>query len=173
MHGELDGLEGPQQALQSVRQADGRGRIREQERAHDEQRDAQHHRDGGAHALDGHAEDPPVEDLRAGRVEEIQQRCKGDDEQNRLQALEERLRAHVRDAHGDHERQNEQSVGDKALRSEERHNIEHRDKELCARVEPVGERIAREILSQRDILQHFLPPPFFSAISSALSSSTV
>ena len=52
MHRDLDLLERAQQALQTVRQADGRGRIREQERSHDQKRDAQHHRDGGAHTLD-------------------------------------------------------------------------------------------------------------------------
>ena len=84
MHRDLDLLEGTQQTLQTVRQADGRGRIREQERSHDEQRDAQHHRDSGAHTLDRDAEDPKMAQLRAGRVKEVQKRRERDDEQYRL-----------------------------------------------------------------------------------------
>ena len=84
MHRDLDLLERAQQALQTVRQADGRGRIREQERSHDQKRDAQHHRDGGAHTLDRDAEDPKMAQLRAGGVKEVQKRRERDNEQHRL-----------------------------------------------------------------------------------------
>ena len=112
-------------------------------------------------------------DLPTGRIEKVQHRREGDDEQNRLESLEERLHAHARDAHGDHERQNKQPVGKIALRRKKCHDVEHCDKELGARVELMGERVAGEILSKRDVLQHFLPPPLLSAMSSLLSSSTV
>ena len=84
MHRDLDLLERAQQALQTVRQADGRGRIREQERSHDQKRDAQHHRDGSAHALDRNAEDPKMAQLRAGGAKEVQKRRERDNEQHRL-----------------------------------------------------------------------------------------
>ena len=50
-----------------------------------------------------------------GGVEEVQHRGEGDDEQHRLEAAEERPRAHLRDAHGDDQRQDQHAVGNGAL----------------------------------------------------------
>ena len=172
MHRHAELLERAEQVLQPVGQADGAGGIGQQEGAHDEQRDAQHHGDGGDHALARDVEDPELRDDGAGGVEEVQHRGEGDDEQHRLEAAEERPRAHLRDAHGDDQRQDQHAVGNGALCQKDGYDIKNGRQQLGARVEPVGERVAWEILAEGDVLQH-TAPPFRSASSAAFSSATV
>ena len=104
-------------------------------------------------------EDPELRDDGAGGVEEVQHRGEGDDEQHRLEAAEERPRAHLRDAHGDDQRQDQHAVGNGAFCQKDGYDIKNGRQQLGARVEPVGERVAWEILAEGDVLQHSAPSP--------------
>ena len=173
MDGQLQLFQGREQPLQSVGEADGAGGIGQQEGAHDQHDDPQHHGDGGADALKGDvAQQPHVRHRRAAGEEQVHDGGEGHDDIHRLQATGQGPVVDLggEDAHRQHRRH--QRVGQYALGVEQRHDIQDHAQQLGAGVQPVDDGIAGEILAQRDILQHTAQPPF-RASSCFCSASTV
>ena len=166
-------LQRPQQILHGVRQGNGAGGVRHQERAHDEQNDPQHHLNGGNNALPCDApQQPHVRHRRTGGKEHVHDGRERHHEIHRLQPLGQRLERHPRHQHRHRQHRDHDPVGQHAFGAEQRHDIENDTQELRPGIQPVYRRVRREKLSQRDILQHTPAPPL-SASSRCSSASTV
>ena len=177
-HGDLVGrevndLQRPEQRLQAVRQGDGGGGQRQQLGAHHQQDQAHRHEAGHAQAGVGDAYEADVHQLVArGLEEQVQYEGEYDDEEYGLQAADQELQVDPggRGA-GQHEGGDQQKAR-KALGHEHDGDQGDGGQQLGARVEPVYEGFAGEILAQRDVFQHLasLPPRRLSMIAAHTSS---
>ena len=77
----------------------------------------------------------------------------------------------MRERHAEHEREQDERGGAGVVGGEERGNVEHHGNEFCARVKPVHNGIAGEVLAERNVLQH--APASFLASSAAASACGV
>ena len=108
----------------------------------------------------------------ARRIKHIQDRREDQDHDQGLHAADQRAEAHLGDPHADKQEQRQDPIGQKGLGAEQRHDVNQHHHQLGARVQPVGQGAAREILSQGDVLQHSAPPPF-SLCSCSFKASVV
>ena len=141
-----------QKHLQAVGQRHRARGIGQEKGAHDQERDAQDHLGRARDSFPGN--DPALADRGPLGVKEIQQRRQHDDKEHRLQALENIPETDVRDGHTDQCDRNHQEIRTPALCVEERNDIQNNQDQLGSGIQPVYHRIAREILSECDVLQH-------------------
>ena len=162
MHREVELAQGLEQLLDGIGQHNGAGGVGQQTGARDQCHDAHRHQHGVAHALGVDVQDPEMHQRLpfAGDEEEVEHRCKNDDGQNGLQALQDHLEGDLR--HGVHRREEEdgqrqaQGVG----RREEQDDINDGQNQLEPGVKPVHKAAARKVLTDGDISQHSDTPPF-------------
>ena len=96
----------------------------------------------------------PLENVGTRCIEQIEHRRENDDEQDRFEAAQHHFRRNARNADDNGKKCDDQRIGNRALREEQKHDECHRQHDLYARVKTVHRTVARKKLTEGNILQH-------------------
>ena len=162
MHREVQFAQRLEQLLNGVREHDGTGGVGEQAGTRDERHNAHRHQHRIAHALGINGQKPDMHQrfALARHKEQVEHRREHHDGQDGLQALQDHFAGDL--CHPVHHCQKQDGKG-KAQRiggCKQQHDISDGQHQLQARVEPVHQTVAREVLANGDISQHPAAPPF-------------
>ena len=133
MHRRVELFEGAEQAFQSVRQRNGRGRIGQHERSRQQHGDARDHEGRIFDAVPRDLEDPELNERLARSVKQVQKSCQDDDEDQRLHAPEQNLDLDLRDPDDRRQKHEHQRIRRSVARHKQRRNVDDHQHELCAR----------------------------------------
>ena len=96
----------------------------------------------------------PLENVGAWCIEQVEHRCEDNDEQDRLEAAQHHFGRNTRNTDDNGKKCDDQRIGNRALREEQKHDECHRQHDLYARVKTVHRTVARKKLAEGNILQH-------------------